>query len=99
MMISIFHKVGIHFNLLKSILCPSKSTPKGFINQYAKAGKQIGPYSQQLFLIKNPATSGFLKLQTGSANFKKSDFIPPLIAIKTFQSQFPESIYHYFIHK
>jgi len=99
MMISIFHKVGIHFNLLKSILCPYKSTPKGFINQYAKAGKQIGPYSQQLFLIKNPATSGFLNSQISFANFNKFTFIPPLISIRTFHSQFPESIYHYFIHK
>ncbi len=99
MKISIFQKEVFSFNILKSVICSFKIRPRLAVIPFTQGGKQTGPFSQQLFLVKNPATPGFLNLQTGIANFKESAFIPPLISIKTFQSQFPESIYHFFIHK
>jgi len=99
MKISIFQKEVFSFKVLKTVICSSKIRPRWSVIPSTQGGKQTGPYSQQLFLFKNPAASGFLNLQTGSGNFKESAFIPPLTAIKTFQSQFPESIYHFFIHK
>ena len=98
MKISIFQKEVFSFNILKTVICSSKIRSKWALIPFTQGGKQIGPYSQQLFLIKNPANPGFLNLQTGIANFKESAFIPPIISIRTFQSQFPESIYHFFIH-
>jgi hypothetical protein len=98
MKISIFQKEVFSFNILKTVICSSKIRPKWAVIPSTQRGKQIGPYSQQLFLIKNPATPGFLNLQTDSGDFKESAFIPPIISIRTFQSQFPESIYHFFIH-
>jgi len=70
MKISIFQKEVFSFNILKTVICSSIMRPKWAVIPFTQGGKQIGPYSQELFLIKNPATPGFLNLQTGIANFK-----------------------------
>lgn len=65
MKISKFQKEEFGLNSLKSVICSSNIGPKWAVIPFTKGGIQKVPYNQQVFFFKNPATYGFLKLQTG----------------------------------
>ena len=89
MKISILQKVVFSFNILRTVSSSFNIGPKWAVIPFTQGGKQKVPYNQQLFLFKNPATFGFLKLQTGITNFNKFAFNPPIISLKTVQIQIP----------
>jgi len=91
MKISIFQRVVCSFNIFRTFNCSSKIIPKWSVIPFTQAGEQIEPSSKRVSLIKSSATLVFLKLQNLRVNFIKFNSIPTLTAIKTFQSQLPNT--------